>query len=405
MNLRPGLALWGCVVMSACQSPLPSAATIVDAEQVVQVPASTRVPEALFRLAGVVLAPGDQVLDHGAAIDANHAVPPGRAIYLQVRRPVQVLVNGEPLQTTAQTVGEALSGAGIELHVVDAVDPPADSPVVAGLVIKHVPARVAHLQVDGTETPLRSTSSKVGAALAESGIPVLGLDSVVPFEQDLFPEEGGIRLARITEALVLVQEPIRYQSRSQDSPDLELGVEQVLEPGLSGLAVARTRIRYEEGVEVSRQVESQAVVRPPKERLVIRGTKIVEKTTSVDGLTITYWRTIQMYATVYSPCNSGTSDGSCSAGTASGLPAGKGVVAVDPGLFAFLNGQRLYIPGYGYAVVGDVGGGFIIEQNLGISRYKWIDLGFDDNNILDMTGWLTVYFLPPVPASIPDALK
>jgi 3D (Asp-Asp-Asp) domain-containing protein len=302
-------------------------------------------------------------------------------------------------------VGEALSGAGIELLVVDTVEPPADSPIVAGLVIAHEPARAFHLQIDGAETPLQSASTTIGAALAESGIPVLGLDTVVPLEQDHIPEDGGIRFARITEALVLVQEPIAHPIRSQDSPELEVGLEQVVEPGLPGLAVGRTRIRYEEGIEVSRQVESQAVIRPPTERLVIRGTKIVERTSNVDGLTITYWRTLQMYATVYSPCNSGTSDGSCSSGTASGRPAGKGVVAVDPDLFAFLNGQQLYIPGYGYAVVGDVGGGFIVEQNLGISRYKWIDLGFDDNNIQDMTGWITVYFLAPAPASIPDALR
>ena len=34
-----------------------------------------------------------------------------------------------------------------------------------------------------------------------------------------------------------------------------------------------------------------------------------------------------------------------------------------------------------------------------------ISSGFDDNNIQDMTGWITVYFLAPVPASIPDILK
>jgi 3D (Asp-Asp-Asp) domain-containing protein len=139
--------------------------------------------------------------------------------------------------------------------------------------------------------------------------------------------------------------------------------------------------------------------------LVVRGTKIVDKATTVDGVSLSYWYTTQMYATVYSPCNSGTADGSCSTGTASGLRAGKGVVAVDPALFAVLNGQRLYIPGYGHAVIGDVGGGYIVEQNLGISRYKWIDLGFDDNNIQDMTGWITVYFLSPAPAAIPDVLK
>jgi 3D (Asp-Asp-Asp) domain-containing protein len=39
--------------------------------------------------------------------------------------------------------------------------------------------------------------------------------------------------------------------------------------------------------------------------------------------------------------------------TASGLPVGKGVVAVDPSVIPL--GTRLYVPGYGPAVAADVG--------------------------------------------------
>jgi 3D (Asp-Asp-Asp) domain-containing protein len=233
----------------------------------------------------------------------------------------------------------------------------------------------------------------------------VGLDRAIPGESDAIPQDARVGVARVHETVSLVQDPIPFGNQSQDADDVELGIEQVLQPGLPGLSVTRTRVRFQDNVEVSRLRESEVVVRPPQDRLVLLGTKIVDKTTTVDGVSLSYWYTMQMYATVYSPCNSGTADGSCSTGTASGLRAGKGVVAVDPGLFAVLNGQRLYIPGYGHAVIGDVGGGYIVEQNLGISRYKWIDLGFDDDNIQDMSGWITVYFLSPAPAAIPDVLK
>ena len=210
---------------------------------------------------------------------------------------------------------------------------------------------------------------------------------------------------RVTESLILEQQTIPYESLTTESADVEFGVEQVMQPGRPGLAVTTTRLRRQDGTEISRQTAQRSVVMEPEDRVVLRGTKLVERTETIDGVSLTYWRNLQMYATIYSPCNSGTGDGSCSSGTASGRPAGKGVVAVDPSMYAFLNGQRLYIPGYGFAVVGDIGGGYIIEQNLGISRYKWIDLGFDDNNIQDMTGWVSVYFLAPAPSSIPDVLR
>ena len=191
----------------------------------------------------------------------------------------------------------------------------------------------------------------------------------------------------------LVQKSIPFETETVSSPDVELGTQEITQPGENGLAIARTRIRYEDGQEVSRVTEDESVVRPPQTRIVNTGTKIVVNTATVDGVTLEYWRAYEMYATIYSPCNSGT--GGCSYGTASGLKAGKGVVAVDPSMFSFLQGQRIYVPGYGYAVIGDVGGGYIVEDLIGVSRYRWIDLGFDDNNIVDMSGWHTVYFPGP----------
>jgi hypothetical protein len=106
-----------------------------------------------------------------------------------------------------------------------------------------------------------------------------------------------------------------------------------------------------------------------------------------------------MYASWYSPCNSGT--GGCSYGTASGARAGYGIVAVDYSYYSYLAGMRVYIPGYGVATIGDTGGGPIIESVFGVPRYQWIDLGYDDNNIGGLSGWVTVYFLEPAPAEIP----
>jgi uncharacterized protein YabE (DUF348 family) len=405
MNLQSCLSVGSLAVVCACQSPAASNAVIVDEGRVLEVRSASRVPTTILQVGGLEIAPVDQVLNRGYQVDPGLPIPAGRPIYIQIRRPAPILLNGKPEETTARTVGEALAQSGIELRLADFIEPSPESPTSAGLIVGFEPSRTVTIAVDGLNLTIGASPQEVGSALSQAGVPIIGLDLAIPGESDEIPQDGRVGIARVSEVVSLVQDSIPFGNQSQDSDDLELGIERVLQPGVPGLSVTRTRVRFQDGVEVARLRESEVAVRPPQDRLVVRGTKIVEKTTTVDGVALSYWYAMQMYATVYSPCNSGTADGSCSTGTASGLRAGKGVVAVDPGLFAVLNGQRLYIPGYGYAVIGDVGGGYIVEQNLGISRYKWIDLGFDDDNIQDMSGWITVYFLSPAPAAIPDVLK
>lgn len=76
---------------------------------------------------------------------------------------------------------------------------------------------------------------------------------------------------------------------------------------------------------------------------------------------------LRMLATGYCPCSSCC--GSNKGITATGLPAGKGVVAVDPKVIPL--GTKLYISEYGEAIAGDTGGNIIGNR---------IDLGFDSHS-------------------------
>jgi uncharacterized protein YabE (DUF348 family) len=400
--LREAAIPW-ILLLCACQPQIPATLAVVDGSQVRTVAAGERVPSAILSRAGIPLGPADALLFNGYPVAADTPLPGSGSGTLQIRRAVSVTINGRGVQTTARTVGEALVGSGIQLRAVDGISPFASTFIIGPIAIDYTPARELTVSSDGQEIRLLSSAPTVGAALAQAGLPLLGLDYSKPGEEQPLPPDGKVQIVRVSESMVFAQKSIPFKSEFRDSPEVELGQQQILQPGLAGLAVSRIRIRYEDGTEVSRQTETETVVRPPQDRVTVQGTKVVLKSTTVNGVNIKYWRQMQMYATTYSPCNSGT--GSCSSGTASGLRAGKGVVAVDPALYAYLNGQRLYIPGYGPAVIGDIGGGYIVEQNTGVSRYRWIDLGYDDNNIGDMSGWITVYFLAPVPATIPDILK
>jgi uncharacterized protein YabE (DUF348 family) len=394
------------LLLAACQPQTPSPITIIDGEQIQAFSTDERIPANLLAEARITLAPMDLLLVNGYPFPLEQTLPPQtRAI--QIRRAVSVTLatpgGAQELVTTARTVGEALRAAGIQLYAADFIDPPVDTPLSAKMTITYRPSRELTVATSAGSQIMRSSAETVGAALAGAGIPLVGLDTSLPAESEALPADGQVRVVRVSESVQLTQKSIPFETETVSSPDVALGTQETVQPGQEGLAIARTRIRYEDGQEVSRVTEDESVVRPPQTRIVNTGTKIVVTTASVGGEELEYWLAYEMYATIYSPCNSGT--GGCSYSTASGLRAGRGVVAVDPSMFSYLQGARIYVPGYGYAVIGDVGGGYIVEDLIGVSRYRWIDLGFDDNNIVDMSGWLTVYFLAPAPASIPPVMQ
>ncbi len=383
----------------ACQPQTSSAITIIDGDQIHTLTANERVPSKLIVQAGIVLGSADRVLFNGNLVPLDQPIAPTKTTVLQILRARTITVNGKAIQTTAQTVGEAIAQTGAQLYAADQLNPPANTPLTNAMTVTYTPSRELTVSVDGKQIHIRSSAGTVGGALAEAGIPLLGLDSSQPSENEALPQDGQIRVLRISESVVLAQKSIPFKSDFQSSPDVELDQQEILQPGQPGLSVSRVRIRYQDGVEVSRQTESETIVRPPKDRVVGYGTKPVVRVTSVDGVQIQYWRAVQMFATSYSPCHSAADR--CYPGTASGKAVQKGVVAFIYNWYVNMRGQALYIPGYGYATVEDTGGG--------IPGKLWIDLGYTDAQYAqEGSQWgkyVTVYFLIPVPPNIMYVLQ
>jgi uncharacterized protein YabE (DUF348 family) len=389
------------LLLIACQPASLPVVTVLDGEQVITLQTDERLLSALLIQAGITLNLHDNVLVNGkpaASLDQRIEETP---LTLQIRRAVTgtlVTPQGKrQIQTSALTAGEALRLEGIQLTAGDRVDPPPASPIAnQPFTLYYTPAQPLSITADGQTVQTASSMRTVGEALAEAGIPLMGLDYSLPSENEALPSDGQIRVVRVSEKIVLTQKSIPFESELVASADVPLDQTQILAPGENGLSVQRLRVRYEDGVEVSRVLEEETLVRPPKKRTLAYGTKVEIKTAVVDGVTIEYWRAVQMYATSYSPCRLGV-PGLCSKATSSGKTLQKGVVALRTDLYLALRGQPLYIPGYGFATVEDVCGGCVGKP--------WIDLGFSDDDFQPWHNWVTVYFLTPVPAVIPYVLE
>ena len=393
MKRYRGLAFTLLFFRLACQPSTPPPVTIILNDKILMLQTSERVPSALLNQAGLILNPIDRVLLNGLPIALDKPIT-NYPVTLQILRAVPLTLNTpdgqQQIQSSAFTVGEALQEAGYWLRAGDRIEPGLNSPISNRMAIMITSTRELTVSLGGKVLQIQSSARTVGEALAEAGLPLLGLDYSIPAEEEALPPDGQIRVVRVNESLQLAQKPIPFESDLRASADVPLDQTQILQPGENGLTVQRIRIRYEDGNEISRVTEDETLVRPPKTRLLGYGTRIETKTATVDGVEIEYWRAVQMYATSYSPCRSGVEQ--CISGTSSGETLRKGMVGLRYDWYLSMQGQRLFIPGYGLASVEDVCGGCVGKP--------WIDLGYSDNDYEQWNSFVTVYFLTPVPANV-----
>ena len=346
-----------------------------------------RLPAHLLEQAGVHPNDGDLLLSNGQPLEADQSLPlEPRYITLQLVRSVSFTlhVDGKvvKLSSTAPILGSALWAAGYELLAADRLTPSPNTPLTSGLVANLTHSRPITIQTQSGIVETRSAAKTVAEALQSAGLSLQGLDYSMPLPDDPVPLDGNIRLVHVTEQVLVEQTTIPYETQFQPDPSLDLDTQAVIQAGEYGLHDQRVRVRYENGEEITRTVDTEWVARQPLPQIIGYGTNVVMHTTTVDGVTIQYWRVLSMYATSYHP--SEVSDT-----TASGLPLQKGVAAVDISLIPFFT--HLYIPGYGEAVAADIGGGVV---------GRWIDLGYSDNDYVPWHQWVTVYFLWPPPDNI-----
>jgi len=320
--------------------------------------------------------------DRGFAWDAVRSEP----LQLRLTRAIPLVVHegGLPytINTTAQTVGEALRQSEVILYLGDRVQPSLGSRVTANMNVYIERSVPVTLQADGRKVKTRTQAQTVGDALSDSGIVLAGLDRVDPPLETPLYNNIQIAVTRIHEDVEVEEEIAPYETVFFADPTLPIDTQEVADAGANGITRTRYRVRYENGEEVSRVLEDTWTAQEPAQRRIAYGQLIEPQTATVEGQPITYWRKIKMLATSYHPAALGGDNV-----TATGEILHKGVVAVDPRIISLRS--QVFVPGYGVGSAFDTGGGIISRR---------IDLGYDDGNYESWSKWVDVYLLWPPPA-------
>lgn len=357
------------------------------------------IPGNLLQKAGILLFPDDRILFNGEKVDSGKTISFSSQYALQFRRAQPLTLSLDDIINTyyssAFTLGQALSELGVNTDLNDFISPPVDSELNGPISVTINTARTLQIEAGGTPIVFRTHAQTIGEALDQAGIPLQYLDSSTPPESAPLPPDGKIKVTFVDEQIKFTQVTTPYGTDYISDPNTPLDQTSVVTAGQYGLSLSRQRIASVDGVEVSHVSDASWLVSQPVNQTVGYGTKAALQTLDTPNGPVQYWRKVTVYATSYSPCRSAADR--CYTGTSSGMKAGYGVVASTLKWYKAMKYQQFYIPGYGIGTLGDVGGGFPD------GRY-WLDLGYDDSNWVEWGGWITVYFLAPIPSWYPQIL-
>ncbi|OQX61354.1 MAG: hypothetical protein B5M51_08125 [Anaerolinea sp. 4484_236] len=352
---------------------------------------AARKPANILSLTETPLYPGDRIFVDGKPVPPDVPIPYQASHSLQVRRatPLTLFVAGEQelsFTSVASTLAQALWDEHIFLYSSDYLTPAPSTPLTGKpLQVNLTRSQELTIHVWDETIHTLSAASNIGTALAETGLALQGLDYSIPDENSPLPEDGEIQVVRVQEKIILEQVPIPFGVSFQAADTVELDSQAILAGGEYGVQARRIRVRYENGEEVSREMEKEWMAKEPQPRVVGYGTNINVRSVDTPSGTMQYWRKVTAYATSYKPGDAGVNNT-----TASGATLKKGVIAVIRSWYWYMQGQRVYIPGYGIATIEDIGGG--------VAGQHWVDLGYSKEDYVPWHQNVTVYFLTPIPA-------
>lgn len=353
----------------------------------------------LLSEAGVSLTGRDSVWQGGSPVsmagllERRHEVvqrlldgqPREDAIHLEVRRAVAVTVieNGREIETTTSrsTVAQALREAGIIIGPGDRVTPAVDALIESDARIEVRHAMAVTLALPDDDLVVYSFAETVGDVLTEAGVVLPEGAFVDPPAETPLSAGLAVRVIQLSASNEIEREFIESRSVYRSDPNLGPGQTRT-EPGHDGALVRRYEVSYVNGEEAGRELIEEYYDPEPADTVIYYPVQTGRDVSAPAEGEVA--RVINVYATYYTPASAGRSASDPAYGrTATGVLVTYGIVAVDPTVIPL--GTRMFIPGYGYAVAADTGGG--------VKGYL-IDLGYPDGVAVDWRSrWLDIYIL------------
>lgn len=255
--------------------------------------------------------------------------------------------------STAKTVEELLKDKQMEITKYDSVTPALDAPIENNEVIKIEKAFPILLQ-DGTkDMQVWSTSITVANVLENQHILLGEFDRVEPSLDQKINRNTTVKVIRVEKTEETIEQNTNFAVVKKQDSSLLAGEERVLQEGERGKVAKTFEVVKENGVEVSRNVTKEVMLKESTDQIVVVGTKQPAKAVGLSNNEMVTASEYYVEATAYSPFCDGC-EGISAGGYNYRANPNMALIAVDPRIIPL--GTKVWVEGYGYAIAGDTGG-------------------------------------------------
>lgn len=256
------------------------------------------------------------------------------------------------------TVADALKQAGVKLGENQISVPSVSTEINSDTDIIILNAKKISLTADGKTQDVLLPYGKVGESIILAGIR-LSQDDILSVDRDTkISDISKLSIKRVIYKNVSVTEAVPFESKKENSEEIDLGDSKLKTKGVDGEKLVTKRVKYIDGEKDSEKVIAEKVTKKPVDEITLVGTKGAASTgsagtfTDENGVKVSYSYKLTGSGTAYTA--------PAGALTASGNEVYEGGVAVNPALIPY--GSKLYIEttdgsfSYGYATAVDTGG-------------------------------------------------
>lgn len=256
------------------------------------------------------------------------------------------------------TVGDVLEKANITIGENQTVVPSVDTKIAEDTTVTIYDACQVTVTADGETSEVLVPEGNVVDSLNKVGYKI-GEEDILDVSRDSHVWDSmSVTIKRVTYGEETEEKAIAYESKTENSEKLELGETKLKTEGKNGKKQITKKCKYIDGKKVSEKVIDTKVLKEPVDEVTLVGIKGAATGggagtfTDMYGNTVSYSRVVTGSGTAYTAPSG--------AGTATGVPAYHGGVAVNPNVIPY--GSKLYVVStdgsfvYGYATAVDTGG-------------------------------------------------